>query len=447
MPEISKMYEKTRRIKMNRKTIHAVMLLLAFAIAGIPVVSAYNENLSAFNQQYNTNDTKLDTCGTCHINMSGGGPLNAYGADFANNGNNFTMIETLDSDKDNYSNIAEINARTFPGNPDDKPISEEPTDNVGEDEGTFGPGHALHGLYIAFENIGETFTFNASEKLGKQVSHARKRIAEARAALKRNDIEAANIALEQYTEKMEEAKKSISELKGTDSGLANAEDMIAKHEMVLKNLLDSHPGNKGLERAYSNSQELRGKFEEKIKRKEARKDTSQETGGAVNIKAKIIGNDTLVEVDLKFKSESIENLTIAQEIQDKLQLSTENINGLLTVENIDKGQLKTQLEAEATIEKNFSIVDANYMFPLVGTTNRTGIINGVHEMLSNLSAADILKVLQVKDKTELKDIQEVKKDEKPKKNEVKKDVKEAKKEVKQENKREQNGDKATRNED
>lgn len=39
------------------------------------------------------------------------------------------------------------------------------------------------------------FIFNESEKIGKQVSNARKRIAEARAALKRNDADAPNRAL------------------------------------------------------------------------------------------------------------------------------------------------------------------------------------------------------------------------------------------------------------
>jgi len=174
----------------------------------------------------------------------------------------------------------------------------ELADDEGADEGIFGPGHALYGLQIAFENIGETFTYNASEKLGKQVAHARKRIAEARAALERNDTEAANISLEQYREKMDEVNQSISEFKGNDSGLANAEQMIAKHETVLKSLLDSHPGNKGLERAYNNSQKLIGKFEEKANRMEDRKnETGNETGEVLNTHAKIIGNNTQVEVE------------------------------------------------------------------------------------------------------------------------------------------------------
>ncbi len=300
-------------------------------------------------------------------------------------------------------------------------------DDEGAEDGLIGPGNALYGLQIAFENIGETFTFDPNEKLGKQVANARKRIAEARAALKRNDNDAAENALEHYRQKMGEVDKSASKLKDTDSGLANAQQMIAKHELVLKRLLDSHPGNKGLERAYNNSQELKVKFEEKIRRKEI--------GEALNIKAIIIGgNDTQVEVELKFKSDSIENLTIAQEIHDKLQLSTENINALLTIENMDKGELETELEAEASIQNGYSIVKVEYKFPLLLTTERTGIITGIHDNLSRLSVADILNVLEIENKTERKKVTEVKKEEKREDKEVKKEEKREKQEERKSNK-------------
>ncbi len=276
-------------------------------------------------------------------------------------------------------------------------------DVEGADECIFGPGHALHGLEIAFENIDETFTYNASEKLGKQVAHARKRLTEARAALERNDTEAANIALEEYTAKME----SISESNGNDSGLANAEQMIAKHAMVLKNLLDSHPGNKGLERAYSNSQALIGKFEEKVNRMENRKN---ETGEVLNIRAKTIGNNTQVDVELRFNSDNTSNQTIAQEINDKLQLSIEAINTSLTVENADEGNLSTDLQAEATIENNASSVEANYRFPLNDTVDRVAIVSGIYDKLSALSVADILNVLKITENPE-QAIQESKKEE------------------------------------
>jgi len=67
-------------------------------------------------------------------------------------------------------------------------LTSTPTEEADDDEsanGIFAPGHLLYRLKIAFEDMRETFTYNASERLGLQVSHARHRIAEYRAALKR----------------------------------------------------------------------------------------------------------------------------------------------------------------------------------------------------------------------------------------------------------------------
>ncbi len=135
------------------------------------------------------------------------------------------------------------------------------------DEGLIGPGNALYGLKIAFENIGETFTFNASEKLGLQVAHARHRIAEARAALKRNDTEAADRALDEYRAKLNKINDSVSKLSDKDTGVANAQKMILKHQLILEKLSISHPDNMGLQRAYNNSKNLETKFASKIERK------------------------------------------------------------------------------------------------------------------------------------------------------------------------------------
>lgn len=137
-------------------------------------------------------------------------------------------------------------------------------DDEGADEGLLGPGNALYGLKIAFENIGETFTFNASEKLGKQVANARHRIAEARAALKRNDTEAANRALAEYKAKLNDVNNSISKLSDKDTGFINARNMILKHQLILKNLSMLHPNNTGLQRAYNNSKDLQNKFESRL---------------------------------------------------------------------------------------------------------------------------------------------------------------------------------------
>jgi len=143
----------------------------------------------------------------------------------------------------------------------------EPDDDEESDTGIFGPGHLLYRLEIAFENMDETFTYNSSEKLGKQVSHARHRINEYRKALKQNDMEAADMALAQYEEKMNKANASISELSDEYTGYINVKQMILKHQLILENLSISHPDNKGLQRAYKNSKNLQTKFASKIEKK------------------------------------------------------------------------------------------------------------------------------------------------------------------------------------
>ncbi|MFZ3166383.1 MAG: DUF5667 domain-containing protein [Candidatus Methanoperedens sp.] len=143
----------------------------------------------------------------------------------------------------------------------------ETNDNELDDKDLIGPGHLLYRLKIAFENMGETFTYNSSEKLGKQVSHARHRINEYRKALKQNDIKTADKALAQYEEKMNEVNASMSKLSGKDTGLINAQQMILKHQLILENLSISHPNSTGLQRAYNNSKNLQTKFASKIEKK------------------------------------------------------------------------------------------------------------------------------------------------------------------------------------
>ncbi len=139
--------------------------------------------------------------------------------------------------------------------------------NTNASEGLFGPGNALYGIGIAFQNIGEIFTFNASEKLGLQVSHARQRIAEARAELKKNNTEAVDKALAQYEAKMNDVNETMSRLSDSDTGLINAQKEIAKHQVILEMLLVSHPNSTGLQRAYNNSMELERRFESKIEQR------------------------------------------------------------------------------------------------------------------------------------------------------------------------------------
>lgn len=93
----------------------------------MPVATARSHYLTDMKQKYpQIKNTRLDTCGVCHVSKSGGGERNSFGKAYDEN-KNFSAIENLDSDNDGFSNIKEINALTFPGNASDHPKAEEST--------------------------------------------------------------------------------------------------------------------------------------------------------------------------------------------------------------------------------------------------------------------------------------------------------------------------------
>jgi hypothetical protein len=101
--------------------LSAVISTAGFGLLGSPAQSK-PEYLSEFNARYKTSGSHLDTCSTCHASSSPSAEnLNPYGADFAGANHDFGTIEGKDSDGDGFSNIDEIKAGTFPGDPDENP--------------------------------------------------------------------------------------------------------------------------------------------------------------------------------------------------------------------------------------------------------------------------------------------------------------------------------------
>jgi hypothetical protein len=84
-------------------------------------VQAFNSDMSAAYDQYPLiQNSRLDSCTLCH--MSGSFARNTYGQAYQASGRDFITIEILDSDGDGYSNLEEIMALSFPGNPNDVPV-------------------------------------------------------------------------------------------------------------------------------------------------------------------------------------------------------------------------------------------------------------------------------------------------------------------------------------
>lgn len=66
---------------MNMKGVLLFLLILVI-LAGIPISFAQPQYVSSLNAEYG-----VSSCGTCHINPNGRGPLNDYGTSFKNQPN------------------------------------------------------------------------------------------------------------------------------------------------------------------------------------------------------------------------------------------------------------------------------------------------------------------------------------------------------------------------
>ncbi|MCX9081387.1 MAG: DUF5667 domain-containing protein [Candidatus Methanoperedens sp.] len=294
---------------------------------------------------------------------------------------------------------------------------DELVDDIEEYNGSIGPDNALYGLKLAFEGLDESFTFNTTEKLEKKIYHSRLRISEAKTELKNKNDEGAKKAFEYYKEKMKETQDSIAEEKDNDSGMLNAQKMITKHHYILERLLELHPNNAGLLNAYNNSIELENKFEEKTDRKveriltkegkhylkdvkrgdkEDRADSDlQAFEYELKLEASPNDNNTQIKIELKVRSNQTDNGSIADEIQNKLKLSKENISSVIKIDDSYNNELKSILVAQASVGSNISNIKVEYSFPL-NETNRTKMIDGIYNKLSNLTTKQILNVLEIK---------------------------------------------------
>jgi len=139
-------------------------------------------------------------------------------------------------------------------------------DDIEPYDGPIGPDSPLYGLKIAFEDLDESFTTNETERFNKQMNTNRLRLSEVRRELQLNNTETANRALDLYWQKTNLTQLRLQTYAASNTtGLLHAQEMIAKHQLVLANLLDTHPNNTGLMRAYNNSLALEQKFEEKTR--------------------------------------------------------------------------------------------------------------------------------------------------------------------------------------
>jgi hypothetical protein len=136
-------------------------------------------------------------------------------------------------------------------------------DDIAPYDGPIGADSPLYGLKLALEDLDESFTTNESERVDKQMNHARLRLSEVRRELAENRTDSAQNALDQYWQKVNITQMSLTYFGSNQTSLVHAQEMHEKHQMVLEDLMLTHPNNTGLARAYNNSLKLEEKFEEK----------------------------------------------------------------------------------------------------------------------------------------------------------------------------------------
>lgn len=111
--------------------IPVVAVLAALFLFVAPTSRAITDYLAAARLQYPAIlGSRIDNCTLCHYTDTVNWPnRNLFSRDYELNAYNFTAIAGLDSDGDGYTNQQEINARSFPGDRNDRPVSiSAPTD-------------------------------------------------------------------------------------------------------------------------------------------------------------------------------------------------------------------------------------------------------------------------------------------------------------------------------
>jgi len=127
-------------LKETVKSRFTFLIVLVITACTFRIAFAKDSYTTSFNTRYGTSGTKngttLGSCITCHYQTDGKGGENAYGLDYRNNARNFAAIEPLDSDRDGFTNLEEINAGSFPGDPNSQPgpTASPPVAQAGPDQ-------------------------------------------------------------------------------------------------------------------------------------------------------------------------------------------------------------------------------------------------------------------------------------------------------------------------
>jgi hypothetical protein len=116
------------RMNVRKSKIGIVLLAIGFVTGVFGLARANSTYSGYFNSAYSGSTLAgAANCAVCHSSVPS---LNPFGSDFKNHGKNqaaLTAIESLDSDGDGSTNKAEIDAGTYPGDPNSHPVVSDTT--------------------------------------------------------------------------------------------------------------------------------------------------------------------------------------------------------------------------------------------------------------------------------------------------------------------------------
>jgi hypothetical protein len=114
-----------------KKKVGILLLVMALTAGFSTMAFASGGYVGQFQTKYGTGIT-IDNCSLCHTGTPSRTNTNQFANDFASAGHVFTTaLENLDSDGDTYTNIAEITARTYPGDAASHPGAPPPPPSGG----------------------------------------------------------------------------------------------------------------------------------------------------------------------------------------------------------------------------------------------------------------------------------------------------------------------------
>ena len=109
--------------------MRAVLLFCLMTFFWVVIAARPASALPAFYKMFRAEYRWASGCNVCHASKKGGDSPNPYGRAFLHNGMNpstFLRIAAEDSDRDGFSNLAEIIARSYPGDAASTPENVEP---------------------------------------------------------------------------------------------------------------------------------------------------------------------------------------------------------------------------------------------------------------------------------------------------------------------------------